>query len=219
MNKKIILTIVVLTASVFILAACGQAEEAEPTVDPIVLLTQVAGTVQAELTAAAPEPTIAPPPTATPLPVPTQPLPALPTTPSGPPPANPAVPGQTPDDAKWIADLESPDGTIFEPGDRFTRVFLIENTGTTTWNTGYRLIYLDGQPIMCDEEDMNIYLQQSVEPTNQVTFSLSVTAPDPHGTYTNWFRMINDKGELFGEPFKIEIVVGTWEEKQAQYDD
>jgi hypothetical protein len=219
MKKKRFLTIILLTISALLIAACGQTAEAEPTVDPIVLLTQVAGTVQAELTAAAPEPTIAPPPTATPLPVPTQPLPSLPTAPSGPPAANPAVPGQTPDDAKWIADLESPDGTIFEPGDRFTRVFQIENTGTTTWNTGYRLIYLDGQPIMCDEEDMNIYLQQSVEPTNQVTFSLSVTAPDPHGTYTNWFRMINDEGELFGEAFKIEIVVGTWEEKQAQYDD
>jgi len=29
--------------------------------------------------------------------------------------------------------------------------------------------------------------------------------------------MINDKGEVFGDNLFIEIVVGTWEEKNAQY--
>lgn len=221
MTKKNITKLISLVVLSFILVGCnGQAQDAEPTVDPVALITQIAGTVQAEMAAANPTATMAPPPTATPPTLPTPSLPVLPTVPASQP--GTTLPGTTtepPDNAKWIADLESPDGTIFEPGDRFTRIFQIENTGTTTWNTNYRLIYIDGQPIMCDEADMDIYLEQSVDPNNQVTFSVRVTAPDPYGTYTNWFRMINDKGETFGEPFKIEIVVSTWEDKQAQYDD
>ena len=216
MKIKKILKFWLLISLAVIIAGCGPSPEATPTIDPIVLLTDVAGTVQAEITQAAlltPAATLAPPPTSTPLPVPTLPLPAAPTSPAG----TLGQPAVTPDNATWIEDVETPDGTIFEPGDRFTRKWKIENTGTTTWNTDYRMIYYGGQPIMCDEADMNINLQQTVDPTNQITISVRMTAPDPHGTYSNYFRMVNDKGEVFGDSLFIEIIVGTWEEKQAQY--
>jgi hypothetical protein len=216
--KKIIKTCMLVCISVLI-AGCGSSPAATPTIDPLVLMTDVAGTIQAEFTQAAllnPSATIAPPPTATPLPIPTQPLPSAPTSPAGASGPAPVLPGESPDNATWIEDVETPDGTIFEPGDRFTRIWKIENTGTTIWNTGYRLIYYFGDPIMCDEADMNIYIQQSVDPNNQITLSVRMTAPVPHGTYVNHFRMINDKGEVFGDNLFIEIVVGTYEEKQAQ---
>ena len=210
----------IITSLAILFAGCSAATEAAPTLDPVAVMTQVAGTVQAEVTQAAlltPSPTIAPPPTATPFPVPTLPIPVVPTTPTGPA-ALPAtgLPAVSPDDATWIADVETPDGTIFEGGDRFTRKFLIENSGTTTWNTGYRLIYYDGEPIMCDEADKDIYLQQSVDPGNQLTIGIRMTAPGAKGTYRNYFRLINDKGEVFGDSLSVEIIVGTWEEKQAQ---
>ena len=62
----------------------------------------------------------------------------------------------------------------------------------------------------------NINLSQSVDPTNQILFSLSFTAPNAHGTYSNWFKMINADGVPFGDAFVVEIVVGTWEAKQTQ---
>lgn len=203
-----------------IIAGCGSSPEATPTLDPVVVMTDVAGTIQADITQAAlltPSATLAPPPTSTPLPVPALPLPAAPTSPAGTS-GQPAVgvAAVSPDNATWIEDVETPDGTVFEPGDRFTRKWKIENSGTNIWNTEYRLTYYDGQPIMCDEADMNIYLKQSVDPTNQITLSVRMTAPDPHGTYRNHFRMVNDKGEVFGDNLFIEILVGTWEEKQAQ---
>lgn len=216
MKIKKILKFWLLISLAVIIVGCGPSPEATPTIDPMVLMTDVAGTVQTEITQAAlltPAATLAPPPTSTPLPVPTLPLPAAPTSPAG----TLSQPAVTPDNATWIEDVETPDGTIFEPGDRFTRKWKIENTGTTTWNTDYRMIYYGGQPIMCDEADMNINLQQTVDPTNQITISVRMTAPDPHGTYTNYFRMVNDKGEVFGDSLFIEIIVGTWEEKQAQY--
>lgn len=200
-----------------IIVGCGAAPEVAPTLDPVVVMTDVAGTVQADITKAAlltPSATIAPPPTSTPLPVPTLPVLTVPTNSTNLPAAGQPI--VTPDNATWIADIESPDGTIFEGGDRFTRKWIIENSGTTTWNTNYRLIYFGGEPIMCDEADMNINLQQTVEPKNQLTLSVRMTAPGPQGTYRNYFKMVNEKGEVFGDNLYVEIIVGTWEEKQAQ---
>ena len=218
MNKKFISRIFLVSIVTLLLAACGNSTDAAPTVDPVLIMTDVAGTIQANITQTAlfaPSATIPPPPTTTALPLPSQPSLPAPTAPSSPA-APPPPPGVLPDNATWIADVESPDGTIFEPGQRFTRVTQIENTGTTIWNTGYRLIYYGGEPITCDEVDMDIYLQQSVDPGNQILLSVRFTAPDQHGTYVNHFRMINDKGEVFGDNLFVEIVVGTWEAKQTQ---
>ncbi len=219
MNKNKNIKTCLLVCISALIAGCGSSPAATPTIDPLVVMTEVAGTVQAEITQAAlltPSATLTPPPIATPLPIPTQLLPGAPTSPASTSGPTPAFPVESPDNAIWIEDVETPDGTIFEPGDRFTRIWKIENTGTTIWNTGYRLIYYGGEPIMCDEADMDIYLEQSVDPHNQITLSVRMTAPDPHGTYVNHFRMINDKGEVFGDNLWVEIVVGTWEEKNAQ---
>ncbi len=216
MNKKKIIKTCMLVCILVLIVGCGSSPEVTPTIDPIL----VAGTIQAEFTQAAlltPSATIAPPPTATSLPIPTLPLPLAPTSPANASGPAPLLPADSPDNAIWIEDVETPDGSIFEAGDRFTRTWKIENTGTTIWNTDYRLIYYYGEPIMCDEADMDIYLQQSVDPHNQITLSVRMTAPDQIGTYKNHFRMINDKGEVFGDNLFIEIVVGTWEEKNAQY--
>ena len=223
MNTKKIFEIWLLISLAVIIAGCKPSPEATPTLDPVVVMTQVAGTIQAEITQAAlltPSATLPPPPTSTPFSVPALPIPLAPTSPAGAigQPAAGGLPAVTPDNATWIADVETPDGTIFEAGDRFTRIFKIENSGTTTWNTDYRLIYFDGQPIMCDEADMNINLLQSVDPKSQLTISVRMTAPNTKGTFSNYFKMVNDKGEFFGESLEVEIIVGTWAEKQAQRD-
>ncbi len=220
MNKKIFIKICMFVYISALITGCGSSPAATPTIDPQLIMTDVAGTIQADFTQVAlltPSATIAPPPIATPLPIPTQPLPLAPTSPANALGPAPVLPAESPDNATWIEDVETPDGTIFEGGDRFTRIWKIENSGTTIWNTDYRLIYYYGEPIMCDEADKVIYLQQTVDPYNQITFSVRMTAPDQHGTYKNHFRMINDKGEIFGDNLFIEIVVGTWEEKNAQY--
>ena len=217
-NKTNSIILITILTSILI-TSCGNAEEPAPTIDPVEVMTQVAGTVQAEVTQAAmlvPTATMpAPIPTA-PLPIPTSALP-VPTAPSVLPTApSTGIPQQSPDDAIWVADIESPDGTIFEPDERFTRVMRIENTGTTTWNTEYSLVYWDGQPIMCDETDNIQYLQQSVDPGMQIDFSIRCTAPTAYGNYSNYYKLINDEGQPFGPDFYIIMETGTWEAKKTQ---
>jgi len=195
-----------------ILSSCANNAEATPTIDPITVMTDVAGTVQAEVTQNAmltPSATIPPPPTPTLPALPTQSLPAVPTTS-----ANPVVPtvpaGQAPDDATFVADIDVQDGDVFWQGERFTKTWQIENTGTTTWDTSYRLVYKDG-PITSEELVFNLI--SPVEPGDLLNFSVKMVAPEVLGTYTNYWQMMNGDGQFFGQVLSMKIVVGTVEDK------
>ena len=210
MNKKKIIMACMLVCISALIAGCGSSPEATPTIDPLVVMTDVAGTIQAEITQSAlltPSATIEPPPTTTPLPIPTQPLTSAPTIPANATGAAPALPAESPDKALFIEDVTYPDGTTVWIGEKFTKTWIIENNGTTTWNTSYYLVYWDGEPIMCDEEDLFIFIENPVEPNNQVTLSIRITAPHTFGTYHNYFRMANGEGQAFGDPLFIEIKV------------
>jgi len=215
MNKKKIIKTCMLVCLSILVAGCSASPAAAPTLDPLVVMTDVAGTIQAEITQAAlltPSATIAPSPIATPLPIPTQPLPAVPTSSANESGPAPVLPAESPDKAKYVADVTIPDGTALRPGERFTKTWKIENIGTTTWGTNYFIRYLDGQPIMCDEEDLFIFITNSVEPNNQVTLSVRMTAPDTVGTYKNFFIMANDEGQIFGDTLSVKIVVDSLDE-------
>ncbi len=210
MNKKKIIRICMLVCISALIAGCGSSPEATPTIDPLVIMTDVAGTIQAEITQSAlltPSATIAPPPTSTPLPIPTQPLTSAPTIPANASGPVPTLPAESPDKALYIEDVTYPDDTTVWIGEKFTKTWKIENTGTTTWNTGYFLVYWDGEPIICDKEDLYIFIENPVEPNNQITLSVRITTPHTLGTYTNYFRMSNDKGQFFGDPLSVKIKV------------
>ncbi|MCD6355641.1 MAG: hypothetical protein J7L66_00020, partial [Anaerolineaceae bacterium] len=155
-------------------------------------------------------PTVAPQPTNTSLPIPIQSTPTLPTgsaNPSGP---APALPGESPDNATFIEDVTVPDGEVFWQNERFTKTWKIENTGTTTWDSSYKLVYVDG-PIM--GEDLIVSIINPVEPGNQVTLSVRMTAPNALGSYVNYWRMMNGDGQFFGDMLYMEILVGTTADK------
>lgn len=207
---KISKILLLITAVLVILAStgCGPQEEATPTLDPIDIMTQVAMTVQAEVTQAAlltPSPTATLPPTATPPPAPTQPLPAIPTSAAGAGTA-PTLPADSPDNATFVKDITVKDGTVYWKGETFTKTWRIENSGTTTWDTNYKLIYLDGALLT---ENTVVSIQELVEPGNQLDISVPMKAPDTLGTYTSYWRMMNGDGQFFGDVLYLEIKVGT----------
>lgn len=212
MNKNNICKICMFVCISALIAGCGTSPAATPTLDTLVLMTEVAGTIQAEITQAAlltPSATIAPPPTAT-LPIPTQPLPGAPTNPAGALGPAPALPAESPDNALFIEDVGIQDEAVLWQNEKFTKTWKIENTGTTTWDTSYKLVYVDG-PIM--GEDLIISIINSVDPGNQVTLSVKMTAPATLGTYVNYWRMMNGEGQFFGDILFMEIIVGTTEDK------
>lgn len=189
-----------------VVAACGPKVEPTPTVDTNAIMTQVAMTVHADVTRIAlltPSATIPPPPTATLPPVPTQ---ALPTAQ----PIQPALPASSPDNATWIADVTVPDDTVFWKNETFTKTWKIENSGTTTWDSTYKLVYVDG-PLL--GEILIVSIVNPVKPKNQIELSVPMKTPATLGTVTNYWRMMNGKGQFFGDFLYVKIVVGTVLEK------
>ena len=217
MMKTRKLMLIILTA--IFLSACGSNAEAVPTIDSNMLMTEVAATIIAENTQAAlltPSATMPPPPTATTLPLPTQPIPSTPSTAN--PAALPTVPGGiSPDNATWIADVTVPDGTVFWQGERFTKTWRIENSGTTTWDSGYTLIFWDSFPTgfydFVDEEYRAVSITNVVEPTNQIEISIRMAAPDTLGKYQFYWKLVNEDGQTFGDTLYVDFVVGTTADK------
>lgn len=107
----------------------------------------------------------------------------------------------------YVADTTIPDGTVFDGGEDFEKVWRVQNTGTCKWDEGYRLVYIGG-----DEEldPVNVRLQNAkdfVEPGATADIGVDLTAPLKVGQYTGTWRMQADNGEYFGQELTVVIEV------------
>ena len=87
-----------------------------------------------------------------------------------------------------------PDRSDFEVGESFTKTWRLENTGTCTWNTSYRLKFASGDQ-MGGPNSQN--LTQSVAPGEQVDISVDLAAPGSEGTYKGVWQIVDDEGNAF----------------------
>lgn len=107
----------------------------------------------------------------------------------------------------YIADATIPDGTVFDGGEDFEKVWRVQNTGTCLWDDGYKLVYIGGD----DELDpVSVKLQNEkdfVEPGATADIGVDLTAPLKVGKYTATWRMQADNGEYFGQELTVVIEV------------
>lgn len=190
--------------SSLLLAACGAKSAAESSIQ-----TAVAQTVAAQNTAQV-----------TSTAAPTQPLytqTPLQFSPTGTPSAPTIAPTSTfnPTASKCAqASLISetiPDGTIFTPGQTFTKTWQIKNESVCSWDTSYKIVFWDGDVL----GGAYVYnLPQAVDPGQIVPISLLLTAPKADATYTSkWMLQTPDSVEFgvgqYSAPFYLEIVVSS----------
>ena len=144
------------------------------------------------------------PPTSTSLPSPTDVPPEQTVTPTG---MNPfpyiTWTPSTCDYSAFIADLDIVDYSKVEPGATFTKTWRIKNIGTCTWTTQYRFQYISGTPMGAD----TIYLPRAVLPGETIDLSLQMMAPNIEEDYSNFWRLRNTAGEIFGTTFYVAIEV------------
>ena len=188
------------------LTSCVQAEK-PPTIDPLTgiaaaVATQLAGlptfTLAPSATPETPTPTDTPsptiiPPSQTVSPAGASPFPYITWTPS------------TCDYSAFIADLDITDYSKVTPGTVFTKTWRIKNIGTCTWTRDYRFQYISGTPMGAD----TIYLPRTVAPGETIDLSLQMTAPDVEEDYSNFWRLRNAAGEIFGTTFYVAIEVSN----------
>jgi hypothetical protein len=187
-----------------VLAACSGQPAATPTVDPAVVYTAAAQTVEVQLTSnAALTPSVTPTVPATNTP------PATVTPTTSPFTSTPAITStgvQAPDRMQFVADVSIPDGTVFNPGDTFTKTWRIKNAGSTTWNVNYSVRNYGGDLLGASSTN---HLAKDVNPGETIDISIGFTAPSTSGQYTSIWVLTNDKGQNFGTSFWAKITVGN----------
>lgn len=114
------------------------------------------------------------------------------------------------DRATFMADVTVPDGTVFSPGQAFTKTWKFRNTGRCTWTTDYSIVFSTGDSMGAVTP---VKLPTSVAPNQTIELSLNLTAPNAAGNYRGYFFFKNAAGNFFGiglqgnRPFWLSISV------------
>jgi hypothetical protein len=203
---KIRYFITIVIASMLILSACNLPSNAPATEDPNAISTNAALTVQALLNQSTPFNT----PTLPPVPA-TNTAVSVPPTSTTIPPTIAPVASATPicDQAQFVSETV-PDGTNFNPGDTFTKIWRMKNIGNCTWS-GYALVFDNGEAM----SGVSPIAIGTVAPGQEVDLSVNLKAPASSGTYRGYWRIRNASGVLIpvqggyqSKSFFVEIVVG-----------
>jgi polar amino acid transport system substrate-binding protein len=147
------------------------------------------------------------PPTSVPTPIPSPTSVAPTSTPVGPPTAVPCVDGM-----RHVADLNLDDQNMtappaVSPGQAFQKGWRISNSGTCTWNTGYRLVFVDGNQPEAGMGGQPTPIQALVAPGQAYDIFVNLIAPLQPGVYQGIWQMVNDRGQPFGDRIWVGITV------------
>lgn len=159
-------------------------EPGQPTSTPA--SSQPTNTPQVEPTATEQvPPTSTPWPTYTPLPTYT-PYPTATFTPTAP--CN---------QMKFIKDVTIPDGTWMRPGQGFTKIWEIQNTGSCEWDSTYSIVWGDSGNQM-GASSSKALPQVPVKPGEKIKVAIAFTAPNTTGEYSGVWKLQPAGGNKFG---------------------
>lgn len=86
-------------------------------------------------------------------------------------------------------------GTLLMPGMHFTKVWQVQNSGTCTWTTEYKLIFKSGADFGSPAE---INLEKEILPGEHLDIVVPMIAPQSPGDYRGEWLLQSPEGEEFG---------------------
>ncbi len=200
MQKRTFLTSLIMILGAFILGACG-GSNATPTPTPVNVEAIQTAAVQsfiAQLTEQAP--TITPTPAFTDTPKVT----ATPTVPLAT--STKPVPTSTGcANFLFVSDVTIPDGTQMPVGQAFTKTWRVQNTGTCTWTTNFKLAFSYGDAM----GGQSVPFASAVPTGQTVDVSVNLTVPNKTGKLTGVWVLLDDKGQHFGTLLTVVINIGA----------
>ncbi len=107
-------------------------------------------------------------------------------------------------------DVTIPDDTQMTPGQTFTKVWRLRNSGTCTWTKNYSIAVFSGDPMNAPD---SVPLPKLIDPGQTVDISVDLVAPSTAGSYQGNWKLRNASGTWFGigpggsSPFWVRIVV------------
>ncbi|MFN8461424.1 MAG: NBR1-Ig-like domain-containing protein [Anaerolineales bacterium] len=125
-------------------------------------------------------------------------------------PITPTVPASSCDKVQFVADVTVPDGTLYAPGQTFTKTWRLKNVGSCAWTTSYQLAFFGGEQMGAPA---SATFPRGVEVGQTIDISVNMTAPSAAGSYRGNWMFKNASGALFGigaqanKPWWVDIKV------------
>lgn len=111
--------------------------------------------------------------------------------------------------ARFVCDETIPDGTKMKPGEQFTKIWLVENTGHGPWSVGCQAVSVGGDVLSDFDASESLPVVSSGQ---QISIAVDMRAPEEPGSYTSFWRLASANGERFGQRLWTTIIVEEEEE-------
>ena len=187
-KKPLSLFILILMILAALFSACGGSSAEESLDDVALMATAIEQTVQARMETQLAEPTATLASTETPVSIPT---------------ISSTVASVDCLRASLVSETVA-DGTVVQRGFPFTKTWKVSNSGTCTWTTAYKFVFVGGDAMGALTM---INLAQNVAPGKSIDISLNMVAPANDAIYTGYWTLQSDNGVNFA-PFTVQIEVG-----------
>lgn len=92
-------------------------------------------------------------------------------------------------------DITIPDDTLMEPGESFTKIWRLQNAGSCTWTTNYRVFFFSGDQLGAVN---TVALGREVPPRGSIDIAIDMVAPARAGTFQGNWKLRNPDGYAFG---------------------
>ena len=97
----------------------------------------------------------------------------------------------------------------FAPGQPFTKQWRVRNTGTCTWDTRYRLVYVHGTKPEARMSGTPVQVTIPVRPGETYDIVQNLVTPLTAGVYQGFWQLQNGAGQVFGERLPVGIRVAS----------
>ena len=109
-----------------------------------------------------------------------------------------------------VTDVTYIDNTIVRPGATFVKTWRVENSGSATWTSGFKIVFVSGDAMGAPASQT---LGKTIAPGQSIDISLSLIAPATVATFRGNWMLETDTGTRFGiginadAPFWVQIMV------------
>ncbi|KAH9816117.1 hypothetical protein DFH28DRAFT_891795 [Melampsora americana] len=105
--------------------------------------------------------------------------------------------------ARYVSDVNLSDGTSVSAGSRFTKIWLVHNSGSVAWPEGTQIVFTGGFA----NDRVSAFSVPSALPNEVVEVSIDTTAPEESGDYAQFWRLMDPSGTKFGDRLWLRLKV------------
>jgi len=105
--------------------------------------------------------------------------------------------------ARFVSDVNLPDGTSMAPNVSFVKIWKMRNEGAQAWPEGTRLEHVGGDRL----STLDFIPVPNVNPGEEIDLAVDMTSPSKPGRYVSYWRLSQPDGGRFGQRVWVDVFV------------